>query len=122
MGKLDEISQSIGALQATTGGLQHTFNQHLEDDDRRHSENISEIRRIADAMQRSADLQQQSNAKLNALIDRVNIMSPIVDGYQISRWKMAGAVGLASIILAGFGWILAIAVGEAAKWLLAHIR
>ena len=115
MGKLDEISVAIGGLQSDTANLSETFQQHCRDDDRRHDENISTLRGIQDEMRKLHDV-------LKPVAERVATMSPIVDGFQISRLKIAGGLSVVVFILMGVGWLVASIAGEVIKWVAAHIR
>ena len=115
MGKLDEISVAIGGLQSDTANLGETFQQHCLDDDRRHAENITTLRGIQDEMRKLNDV-------LRPIADKVAVMGPIVDGFQISRLKIAGGLSVVVFILMGLGWLVASIAGEVIKWIAAHIR
>lgn len=114
-GKLDEISRVIGQQEANLAGLNRTFDQHCADDDRRHQENIDALRSINGHV-------AKLNETLAPLVKSVAFMRPIVEGYQVSRWKAAGALSLASAILVGLGWVVTSIAGEFVKWIVAHIR
>lgn len=96
-GEVDEISRIIGQQEATLAGLKESFDRHCDDDDRRHLENLGELKCMN--MQLA-----ENNATLKSLCEAFAIMKPVVDGYQITRWKIVGALSLASIILAGLGY------------------
>ena len=114
-GRLDEISVKIGEQGAGIRTLADTFKQHCIDDDRRHEENKAELRRLTEQL-------TKLNECLAPLVGRVAAMGVIVDGYQISRWKRAGALGFAWALLVGVGWLIATFAGELVKWLASHWR
>lgn len=88
-GKLDEISASIGALQATTAALEKLLDRHCADDERRHVENVSTLREIKETLKPLA----------------------------ISHWKRAGAIGLGLTLVGVIAWLLEQAIGVAAAWM-----
>ncbi len=102
-GKLDEISASIGALQATTATLTRLFDRHCQDDDRRHQENSTALREIKET--------------LAPLPKAVAAMEPIVNGYAISQGKKAYVIGLALTVLGVLAWILEQGISVFAGWL-----
>jgi hypothetical protein len=117
-GALDQISQAIGALQATSQRLTELFDRHCEDDNRRDDENS---RRHAENVERFDELARQNaelKAALTTLTAAVSAMQPVVAGYAISRWKAAGAMSLALALLSVLGLILEKMLGAAAAWLL----
>lgn len=114
-GKLDEISEKIGAQGAQLVGLNKSFDRHCDDDDRRHEENIAQLRSIAKELATIAEA-------VKPVIATVAAMKPIVDGYQVSRWKLAGAISLAGFILAGIGWVLSLAIARGIDWLFSAFK
>ena len=110
-GALDQISQAIGSLQATSERLTELFDRHCDDDDRRHNENVE---RLDEICRQNAELK----AALKALTEAVSAMQPIVAGYAISRWKAAGAMSLAVALLSVLGLLLEKMLGAAGAWLL----
>jgi hypothetical protein len=56
------------------------------------------------------------------LAETVKIMKPIVDSYQITKWKIVGAISLASVLLAVLGWMLSQVAGKALAWLFSVLR
>lgn len=119
-GKLDEISQAIGALQATAGGLKSTFEQHCRDDDRRHNENITEARSQREELRGLSEKLGDLNETLTPIAQWVKDTKPEIEQMRISRWKTAGAIGLAGAILAGVAILIESALGQVVKWLLPH--
>lgn len=107
--KLDEISRAIGALEASTKGLQGSFDKHCLDDDRRHNENI--------AVQREAN---ESIRKLTEVVTplalAVDAMRPAVANYQASRFKLIGAAGVVMLLLGFVVWALQLAANTAIQY------
>lgn len=102
-GKLDEISRVIGGLETATKSLKETFTQHCRDDDRRHDENINALR---ENNRQIGEL----NRVLAPLARTVEAMAPILANYQVSRWKRAGAIGLALSIVGFIGWLVQLSI------------
>src|ERR1700722_2686237 len=75
-GKLDEISQAIGGLQATTDGLAKQLDVHCDDDRRRHEDNLQSLREITEQIR---DVNESVRA-LQPLAETVALMKPIVAG------------------------------------------
>jgi hypothetical protein len=113
-GKLDEISQAIGGLQATTDGLAKQLDVHCVDDRHRHEDNLQTLREINEQIREV----NESVRALQPLAETVALMKPIVDGYEISRWKLTGALGLGVAILTVIGWLIEGLIGRAAGWLI----
>lgn len=95
-GKLDEISVKIGGLEANTETLQRTLSQHCIDDDLRHRENIAALRALNDT--------------LAPLAVVVSAMEPLVKSYQVSRWKMIGALSVVTAMFVMVGWAMKAAI------------
>lgn len=110
-GKLDEISRVIGQQEANVAGLKESFDRHCSDDDRRHSENKQVLQEIASELRNLNDC-------VKPLAQTVGIMKPIVDGYQVTRWKAIGFIAAASVFLGFLGWALSLIVGKALAWAL----
>lgn len=105
MGQLDQISRAIGGLETSTRSLEKSFDKHCVDDDRRHEQNIAALRENSEQIAKLNEL-------LTPLADTVKTMMPIVAGYQITRWKMAGAFGLVTLLVGGVGWVIEAAIGK----------
>lgn len=95
--------------------MKESFDRHCDDDDRRHVENITEMRGIKEEI---AGLR----LALEPLAASVAIMRPIVDGYQLTRSKLAAwaSIGLAMIVL--LGWIVEAALKWVVAWTLSHFQ
>lgn len=102
-GKLDEISEAIGALRASVADIQRRMDENREVQERRHEDNANALKQL------SVKLDQHAAA--------VASMQPTVTALELSRSRLAGwaAIGFACVVV--FGWILE----EAAKWLVSWI-
>lgn len=104
--KLDEISLAIGELKSDTKSLDRTLTQHCDDDDRRHQENLDAIRDLTKALE-----------PLGPLAATVATMKPIVESYQTSRLKLAGAISLAMVLLGFVGWVIEQIIASGVRWI-----
>lgn len=111
VGKLDEISRAIGALEQSTSQMTKLFDRHCEDDSLRHNENLQTL---AEVNENVSDLKSE----VKALTAAVGQMQPLVAGYAISRWKAAGAMSLAVAILSVLGFLLEKIIEAAVTWLI----
>lgn len=107
-GKLDEISFQIGQLTSTVGSVAQQITDNRSVADKRHDENRSRLDAIEDT--------------LTPLTLTVAKLTPIVEGIQITRWKMAGAMMVGSLVLAGIGWVITLAAGKITTWALSFVR
>lgn len=98
-GKLDEISVAIGTLRESTVGLRTSFDKHCVDDDRRHGENVRELRENSSQISRL-------NETLIPLVKAVEAMKPVVEQYRTSRFKLAGAAGAIMMLFGFIGWLI----------------
>ena len=49
-------------------------------------------------------------------------MEPIVAGYAVTRWKIAGAFALGTAIVTVLGWVVSLFAGKIITWLLSLFR
>lgn len=103
--KIEQIFDRLGGTEANLRNLGRNFDRHCVDDDRRHEENKESLRKIEQAIDNLTDVVKPLAAGFAS-------MKLVVDGVQITRWKFAGALGLASVLLAGFGWLLTSVIGK----------
>jgi len=59
---------------------------------------------------------------MKPLAKTVATMQPIVAGYAITRWKIAGAFALGTTIITAIGWVLSLFAGKFVAWLLSFSR
>jgi hypothetical protein len=100
--KLDEISLAIGRLQAQIENVSVDITHIGKVSDKRHEENTSRFDKIEKTM--------------DPLARTVAVMKPIVDSYQITRWKMAGAFAVVSMIIWAIGSLILTLAGKAITW------
>lgn len=108
VGKLDDISYRLGQLTAGIENVAQSIEANRKLADCRHLDNQARLSTI-----------EKTLAPLN---ETVNKISPIVDGIQITRWKMAGAISVGSLFLAGLGWLLTMIAGKVTSWALSLIK
>lgn len=113
-GKIDEFSLRLGEHGASIDNLADQFAQHELLDDGRHKENLSAIREQSAAVR---DLTKT----LAPIAETVARIAPIVDGYQITKWKLGGAFGLAVILITFFGWLVSMFAGRLIKLVLLKV-
>lgn len=99
VGKLDEISVSIGELKGTLNALaREVVNNRMAADDR-HGENTKALEKISN---RVGDLE----TIVSPLAETVEKIRPIITEYQISRWKLTGAAVMIVAISTGLIWVI----------------
>ena len=59
---------------------------------------------------------------MKPLAKTVATMEPIVEGYAVTRWKIAGVLALGTTIVTVLGWIVSLFAGKIIAWLLAQFR
>jgi hypothetical protein len=112
---LDETSRAIGDLEASVRSLGDSFDRHCNDDDRRHAENIKALRDNTDAVQALA-------ARLAPIADSVSVMRPVVDGYQITKARLAAWASAGFVVIVVVGWIVEAALKWAVESMLSHFH
>jgi hypothetical protein len=100
---IDEISRSIGGLEANYKTLQRTFDQHCQSNEAQHREICQKVDHITEV--------------LAPLSEAVKVMKPIVDSYQTTRLKFAGALGIVLLLLGFVGWFTGQVIIGAIKWM-----
>lgn len=96
--KFDEISRAIGSIESTVSSIKEDIADNRKVADRRHSENRDRLDALDDLVK--------------PLAETVRLMKPIVDSYMISRWKLAGMLTLATVLLSLVGWLISIFAGK----------
>jgi hypothetical protein len=107
-GKLDEISRSIGSLEASVLELQRRMDEHRETQARRHADNSTALRELA--------------VKLDQHVAAMEMIRPTVAALEMSRTKLAtwASIGFAVAVLAG--WVVEAAVKWAVARILSHLQ
>lgn len=113
-GELDEISRIIGNIESDIKNMQRSMDQDRRLHNERHAENTEKLESIGERVGNLEDT-------VKPLGETVKRMEPIVAGVQIDRWKKAGAISLAGLILTFVGWLLALLIEKAFAWVAAHI-
>ena len=114
-GKLDEISVAIGAQGAEISGLKQSFDRHCDDDDRRHRENLQVLKAIEQKLGALNDV-------LQPVVASVTFMRPIVDGYVLTRSKLAAWASIGLGVIALLGWAVEALVKWAVSAALSHFH
>jgi hypothetical protein len=65
---------------------------------------------------------EKIEADMKPLAKTVAAMEPIVAGYVVTRWKIAGAFALGATIITALGWVVSLFAGKVVAWMLAHFR
>lgn len=93
----------IGILLGKQGqaieGLKESFDQHCKDDDRRHVENLAEIKGLRKAI-------EANTAAMRKIAGKVTVMQPTVDFFKDNKPKILVTLGVASFVLTGMGAIV----------------
>jgi prefoldin subunit 5 len=107
-GKLDEISRAIGSLETGMRELQRRLDETLDLQTRRHADNTTALRELAEKLDRHAE--------------QVEMIRPTVAALELSRSKLAtwASLGFAVAVLAG--WVVEAAVKWAVAWVLSHFQ
>jgi len=97
----DKISYELGENSNGLKNLEKLFEQHCEDDDRRHVENVK--------------LLTDNNAAIKALSDA---LAPIAANYVLNRKRLALLATVGFGILLGLSWVAEAGLKWAVGWLL----
>ena len=103
--KLDEISRVIGNIEAEIRGLAASVAEVRHTTTEQHHENREKLETIWDRV-------QKIEADLKPLAKTVATMEPIVAGYAVTRWKIAGAFALGTTIIRALGWLVSLFAGK----------
>lgn len=103
-----QIAGAVAKQEANLENLGNNFDKHCADDEKRHAENLATLREIRDNLATLASI-------VTPLASAVGTMKPIVDGYQVTKMKFAGALLVGGFLVTAIGWIVSSIVGEAMK-------
>lgn len=108
MGKLDEISRAIGAIETSIRELWRRADEDRETRDRWHAESRAAIAALAHKLDRHAAA--------------VEMMRPAVAALVLSRSKLVtfASIGFAGVVV--FGWMVEATVKMAVSWVWAHLH
>jgi hypothetical protein len=107
-GKLDQISEAIGALRASVAAI--------------HSD-IAEINRRMDQLCRNGcPALRQTSVRIDEHAALIDAMRPTLTALESSRAKLAlwASIGFAAVVL--LGWIVEAAFKWAVAWMLSHFQ
>jgi hypothetical protein len=79
-------------------------------------------RRVASAMWPCSDRVEKIEADIKPLGRTVATMEPIVAGYAVTRWKIAGAFALGTSIITALGWVVSLFAGKIVAWIVSLFR
>lgn len=108
--RLDEISRIIGNIEAEVRNLSTSVADVRQTSADRHRENRERLKNISERV-------QKIESDMKPLAKTVACMEPIVAGYDITRWKIAGAFALGTGIITALGWIVSLFAGKIVTWL-----
>lgn len=115
MTKLDEISRVIGNIEAEVRGLSASVAEVRQSSAEHHRETRERLESINGRV-------AKIEADMKPLAKTVATMAPIVAGYAVTRWKIAGAFALGTSIITALGWIVSLFAGKTVAWFLALFR
>jgi predicted phage tail protein len=115
MTKLDEISRIIGNIEAELRGLSASVAEVRQSSAKHHRETRERLEIIS---ARVAKIESD----MQPLTATVATMEPIVAGYAVTRWKIAGAFALGTSIITAVGWIVSLFAGKIVAWIISLFR
>ena len=115
MNKLDEISRIIGNIEAELRGLSASIADVRKSSAEHHREMREKLEGISGRV-------AKIEADMKPLAKTVATMEPIVAGYAVTRWKIAGAFALGTGIITVFGWLVSLFAGKTVGWIASLFR
>jgi predicted phage tail protein len=113
--KLDEISRVIGNIEAEIRGLSASVSEVRRTTGEQHRENRGRLETICTRV-------EKIEADMKPLAKTVATMEPIVAAYAVTRWKIAGAFALGTMIITALGWVVSLFAGKIIAWLFSLFR
>jgi hypothetical protein len=110
-GKLDEISRVIGNIEAEVRGLSASVTEIRHWTAEHHRDSRERLEKISARV-------EKIEADMKPLAQTVATMEPIVAGYIVTRWKIAGAFALGATIITTLGWVVSLFAGKIIAWVL----
>jgi hypothetical protein len=102
--RLDDISRVIGNIEAEVRGLSASIADVRHSAAEQHGENRQRLECIGAKV-------EKIEADMKPLAKTVATMEPIVAGYAVTRWKIAGAFALGTTLITTLGWIVSLFAG-----------
>lgn len=113
--RLDEISRVIGNIEAEVRNLCASVADVRQTSAEHHRENREKLEKIGERV-------EKIEADMQPLAKTVATMEPIVAGYAVTRWKIAGAFALGTAIITVLGWLVSLFAGKIAAWIVSLFR
>lgn len=113
--RLDEISRIIGSIEAEVRNLSASVADVRQTSAEQHRENRERLEQIGERV-------GKIEADMKPLAKTVATMEPIVAGYAVTRWKIAGAFALGTTIITVLGWIVSLFAGKVVTWVASFFR
>jgi len=113
--KLDEISRVIGNIEAEVRALSMSVADVRYAAGEQHRENQERLENIYHRV-------EKIEADMKPLAKTVATMEPIVAGYAVTRWKIAGAFAVGTAMIAALGWVVSLFAGKIIAWLVSLLR
>jgi hypothetical protein len=103
--RLDEISRVIGNIEGEVRNLFVSVAEVRRSSAEQHKENREKLESIGGRV-------EKIEADIKPLAKTVATMEPIVAGYAVKRWKIAGAFAPGMSIITALGWVVSLFAGE----------
>lgn len=113
--RLDEISRVIGNIEAEVRNLSASVADVRRSAAEQHRENREKLESISQRV-------EKIEADMTPLGKTVATMEPIVAGYAVTRWKIAGAFALGTGIITALGWVVSLFAGKIVAWFVSLFR
>ena len=113
--KLDEISRVIGNIEAEVRNLCASVADVRHTSAEQHRENRERLESIGERV-------EKIEVDMKPLAKTVATMEPIVAGYMVTRWKIAGAFALGTTIITMLGWVVSLFAGKIIAWIFSPFR
>lgn len=113
--RLDEISRVIGNIEAEVRNLCASVIDVRQSSAEHHRENREKLQKIGERV-------EKIEADMKPLAKTVATMEPIVAGYAVTHWKIAGAFALGTTIITVVGWLVSLFAGKIAAWIISLFR
>jgi hypothetical protein len=113
--KLDEISRVIGNIEAEVRSLSSSLAEVRHSSADRHRENRERLESIDARV-------EKIESDMKPLGETVAKMEPIVAGYVVTRWKIAGAFTLGTTLITLFGWVVSMFAAKLTGWVFSSFR
>jgi hypothetical protein len=83
---------------------------------------LEQHRENRDKLENIGERVEKIEADMKPLAKTVANMEPIVAGYIVTRWKIAGAFPLGTTLITALGWIVSLFAGKIVAWMISLFR